>query len=194
MQWIDRLAYIDYEALRLSPWMNESISSLNRKLWRSSSAELLNLRVAQEGRMTDKYGNAYLIWAMSEYSVAHIYYSQDLFKLLSSNVFTFWENNNLTWGYYWVRRNTRSGKIRRRTLHDDTLTLSQRGGHCDHKALHYSQTYTTTSFKTRMKGLYPFLTKLLVSEPCNLRTVYCWFSRTRRGRWYAASCGWLTRL
>jgi hypothetical protein len=41
--------------------MNESISSLNRKLWRSSSAELLNLRVTQEGRMTDKYGNTYLI-------------------------------------------------------------------------------------------------------------------------------------
>jgi hypothetical protein len=193
MQWIDRLAYIDYEVLRLSPWMNKSISSLKRKLWRSSSAELLNLQVTQEGQMTDKYGNAYLIWAMSEYLVAHIYYSQDSFKLLSSNVFTFWEKNNLTWGYYWVRLNARSDKIRRRTLHDDTLTLSQRG-HCDQKALHYLQTYTTTSFKTRTKGLYRFLAKLLVSKPCNLRTVYHWFSRTRRGRCYAASCVWLTRL
>jgi hypothetical protein len=41
--------------------MNQSISSLNRKLWRSSSAELLNLWVAQEGQITDKYGDAYLI-------------------------------------------------------------------------------------------------------------------------------------
>jgi hypothetical protein len=62
-----------------------------------------------------------------------------------------------------VTLNTRSDKIRTRTLHDDTLTLSRRG-HCDHKALHYLQT-DTTSFKTERKDCIDFSRKCWFPNP-----------------------------